>query len=119
WPIITSTLGTLSALLSLAFWDGIIGESRKFLPITLIIVLSSSLFVALVINPVLTSLYMKVEDPNREKPKKRPLVIAVILSTIAIIFYLTNSTLMGNLFMLAVILIVFNVFVLRKALKLF
>lgn len=119
WPIITSTLTTLSAFLPLAFWDDIIGEFMKFLPITLIIVLSSSLFVALVINPALTSLYMKVEDPNREKPKKRPLVIAVVLSTIAIIFYLTDAILMGNLFMLAAILIVFNVFVLRKALKWF
>ncbi|HLW21119.1 MAG TPA: efflux RND transporter permease subunit, partial [Cyclobacteriaceae bacterium] len=44
WPIITSTLTTLSAFLPLAFWDDIIGEFMKFLPITLIIVLSSSLF---------------------------------------------------------------------------
>src|SRR5690554_1140707 len=64
WPIITSTLTTLSAFLPLAFWDDIIGEFMKFLPITLIIVLASSLFVALVINPVLTSLYMKVVDTN-------------------------------------------------------
>ena len=47
-PIITSTLTTLAAFLPLAFWTGIMGEFMKYLPITLIIVLSSSLFVALV-----------------------------------------------------------------------
>jgi len=37
------------------------GEFMKFMPITLILVLGSSLFVALVINPVLTSRFMKVD----------------------------------------------------------
>src|SRR5690554_7410256 len=91
WPIITSTLTTLSAFLPLAFWDDIIGEFMKFLPITLIIVLSSSLFVALVINPVLTSLFMKVEEVDDEKSKKRPMIIAIVLSTLAIVAYLMEA----------------------------
>ncbi len=53
WPIIASTATTLAAFLPLAIWPGIIGEFMKYLPMTLIIVLSSSLFIALVINPVL------------------------------------------------------------------
>jgi multidrug efflux pump subunit AcrB len=52
-PIIASTATTLAAFLPLAFWPGMMGEFMKFLPITLIIVLGSSLFVALVINPML------------------------------------------------------------------
>ncbi len=119
WPIITSTLTTLAAFLPLAFWDDIIGEFMKFLPITLIIVLSSSLFVALVINPVLTSLFMKVEMGSKEKPKKKPLVIAIILSTMAIIGYLLGAIAFGNILMLGAILTVFNVFVLRKAIPWF
>lgn len=59
-PIIASTATTLAAFLPLVLWDGIIGKFMQWLPITLIIVLSSSLFVALVINPMLISLYMKV-----------------------------------------------------------
>ena len=51
-PIIASTATTLAAFLPLAFWPGLMGEFMKYLPITLIIVLTSSLFVALVINPV-------------------------------------------------------------------
>ena len=60
WPIIASTATTLAAFFPLVLWDGIIGKFMQWLPITLIIVLSSSLFVALVINPMLISLYMKV-----------------------------------------------------------
>ena len=53
WPIIASTATTLAAFFPLVLWDGIIGKFMQWLPITLIIVLSSSLFVALVINPML------------------------------------------------------------------
>lgn len=65
-PIIASTATTLAAFLPLVLWDGIIGKFMQWLPITLIIVLSSSLFVALVINPMLISLYMKV-TPTKNK----------------------------------------------------
>lgn len=119
WPIITSTLTTLSAFLPLAFWDDIIGEFMKFLPITLIIVLSSSLFVALVINPVLTSLFMKIETDDEEKSKKRPLVLAIITSTMAIIIYIAGAIALGNIFMLVAVLTVFNIFILRKAIRWF
>ncbi len=66
-PIIASTATTLAAFFPLILWDGIMGEFMKYLPITLIIVLSSSLFVALVINPVLTSIYMKVVPKKEDK----------------------------------------------------
>ena len=61
-PIIASTATTLAAFLPIAFWPGMMGEFMKYLPITLIIVLSSSLFVALIINPMLTSVYMKIKE---------------------------------------------------------
>ncbi len=69
WPIIASTATTLAAFIPLAFWPGIIGEFMKYLPITLIIVLSSSLFVALVINPVLTMGYMSLKESALNKRK--------------------------------------------------
>ena len=66
-PIIASTATTLAAFFPLIMWDGMMGEFMKYLPITLIIVLSSSLFVALVINPMLISLYMKVVPKKEDK----------------------------------------------------
>ena len=38
------------------------GEFMKYLPLTLIITLSSSLFVGLVINPVIAARFMKVQE---------------------------------------------------------
>jgi len=58
WPVITSTATTVAAFFPMIFWPGIMGEFMKYLPITLIITLSSSLFVALVINPVLSSMFV-------------------------------------------------------------
>ncbi len=80
-PIIASTATTLAAFIPLAFWPGISGSFFQYLPLTLIIVLSSSLFVALVINPVFTSRFMKVDeradDPAVRKRKRRNALIMV------------------------------------------
>lgn len=119
WPIITSTATTLAAFFPLIFWDDIIGEFMKYLPITLIVVLSSSLFVALVVNPVLTSLYMKVQDVDEDKPRKKPLVFALVASTGGIVCYVLGWMVMGNLLMLIAIFTIFNVLALRKAIRWF
>jgi len=54
WPVITSTLTTVVAFLPITFMPGIMGDFMKYLPITVIVTLSSSLFVAMVISPVLS-----------------------------------------------------------------
>ena len=56
WPIIASTVTTLMVFLPLLFWPGIIGGFMKYLPITIIFVLSASLLMALVFVPVLGSI---------------------------------------------------------------
>lgn len=119
WPIITSTATTLAAFLPLAFWQDVVGEFMKYLPITLIIVLSSSLFVALVINPVMTSMFMKIEDMTKDKPKQKFLIISGIFLVLAIIFYLIGLTAFGSLALVASIVTLFNVFLLRKAIRWF
>jgi len=119
WPIITSTATTLAAFLPLAFWDDLIGEFMKYLPITLIIVLSSSLFVALVVNPVLTAMYMKLQDLDGVKDKRKPLLFSVVFFVLAIVSYIASQIAIGNLLMLASILTIFNVFVLRGAIRWF
>jgi CzcA family heavy metal efflux pump len=62
WPVITSTLTTICAFLPLLFWPGITGEFMGFLPKTVIITLSASLFVAMFINPPLCSRLMRVRE---------------------------------------------------------
>ncbi len=63
WPVVTSTLTTLMAFAPLMFWPDIMGQFMGFLPRTLIITLSASLFVGLVINPAICS-YLIKGDPR-------------------------------------------------------
>ena len=118
-PIITSTATTLAAFLPLAFWQGLIGEFMRYLPITLIIVLSSSLFVALVINPVLTAMYMKLQTHLSNRKKRRLMIIAAVLGGLAIVFYIAQVFTLANLLMLAALLIPFNVYLLTPAIEWF
>ncbi len=53
WPIASSTGTTLAAFLPMLLWPGIIGEFMSYLPITVIIVLSSALLTAMVFLPVI------------------------------------------------------------------
>ena len=82
WPVIASTATTVGAFLPMIFWPGIMGEFMGFLPKTVIIVLLSSLFVALVINPTLCSLMMKRKKhglKNVDHKSERPTYPVVVL----------------------------------------
>jgi multidrug efflux pump subunit AcrB len=115
-PIIASTATTLAAFVPLAFWPGIFGEFMKYLPITLITVLSSSLFVALVINPGLTSVLMKVESEEVNKGKLTR--IALVLIAVGIIVgYVVGALGTGNLFLYGgVFLLIYTYFVVPSTL---
>ncbi len=112
-PIISSTATTLAAFISLAFWPGMMGEFMKFLPITLIIVLGSSLFVALVINPVLTAVWMRAGNHkiNKHKAFKK----ALILIGISIFFYFFKTFALANLLLAAGVIILLNIYILHPA----
>ena len=109
-PIIASTATTLAAFLPLALWPGLMGEFMKYLPITLMIVLGSSLFVALVINPVLAVVYMKV---TQDKPKKKKVLRnSAILAGIGLLFVVAGVIALGNLLIFMAIMGIINLFVL-------
>ncbi|WP_022851495.1 efflux RND transporter permease subunit [Limisalsivibrio acetivorans] len=81
WPIISSTVTTLCAFFPMLFWPDIMGEYMKFLPMTLIITLSASLFVGLVINPVICSSFMTVSK-KAVKSDRDPLIIRLYEKTL-------------------------------------
>ena len=64
WPVITSTLTTVGAFFPMIFWPGIMGGFMSFLPKTVILALMGSLFVALVVNPVLSARYQTARPPR-------------------------------------------------------
>ncbi len=90
-PIIASTATTLAAFAPLAFWPGIVGEFMKYLPVTLIITLSSSLFVGLVIIPTLCSLFLEHEAaPSLPLPRLTKWAVAGVGVTVVGIFLVIN-----------------------------
>lgn len=119
-PIIISTATTLAAFIPLAFWPGLMGEFMKFMPFTLIIVLSSSLFVALVINPVLTSKFMKIDRPIEDSTEfkaraRRILLLAFGMIVIAALAHLINIMAIRNFAVFAMLFTLINFFILRPA----
>ena len=125
-PIIASTATTLAAFIPLAFWPGLMGEFMKYLPLTLIIVLASSLFVALVINPVLTSKLMKIDERANEaetrKRKRKNVLVGVLLMLIGASMAHVAMTMgvpevqwIRNLLVLVALVTLINTFLLRGA----
>jgi len=68
WPIIGSTLTTVAGFAPLLFWPGIMGDFMYYLPCTVCTALLASLFVGMVVNPAMTSLWMPA-------PKRRITVL--------------------------------------------
>jgi len=83
FPIIISTATTIAAFIPLGMWPGMMGEFMIYFPITLSVVLGSSLFVAIFFNSVMVSQFMKIED--EEMPIKRIVVISAILTVVGLL----------------------------------
>jgi len=66
WPVIASTATTVAAFAPLIMWQGMMGEFMKYLPITVITVLSSSLFVALIISPVVATVLASTRGRKKD-----------------------------------------------------
>lgn len=124
WPIIASTATTLAAFFPLGLWPGTIGKFMVYFPITLSVVLSSSLFVALIINSMLTAKFMKTEE---EPLTKRKLIRwSLILLGVGILllaggFAIDVAALrgFGNLAILSAIMLWFYKYVLSGAVDYF
>ncbi len=110
--VISSTATTLAAFFPLLFWDSIMGKFMQLLPIVLIIVLSSSLFVALVIMPVFSNTFLRKEE--KFAPAKKQLIIAGAVLLLALPFYFTGNFMLANLLATITLLLLLNVLFLQK-----
>ncbi|MBA3889000.1 MAG: efflux RND transporter permease subunit [Gemmatimonadaceae bacterium] len=90
-PIIAATATTVAAFAPLMFWPGIVGDFMKYLPLTLIVTLSSSLFVALVIVPTLCAMFMRIEGgPPAPVSRATRLTIAGVAGLILLVVLVNN-----------------------------
>jgi multidrug efflux pump subunit AcrB len=105
-PILSGTLTTLAPFFPLAFWPGIVGKFMHYLPVTLIITLFASLFVAYIMNPVFAVSFMKdeYEKVEHKTNRRRLLVISGIFLVLALVFYVSGAFGMGNLMIFSLIL---------------
>lgn len=117
-PIISSTATTLAAFVPLMFWPGLMGEFMGYLPLTLIIVLSSSLFVALVVTPVFTARFMKISgiDLVRKNEKRKFInnaIFLIVLLVIAIAASINGAYWLRNAIGMSMILVLANYLIFR------
>ena len=105
FPIIVSTATTIAAFVPLGAWPGLMGEFMIYFPITLSVVLGSSLIVAIFFNSMLVSQFMEIKD--REITNKSLWRLTIILGSLGIILLFGNKNfrLFGNLMLLTPILL--------------
>jgi multidrug efflux pump len=112
FPIIISTATTVAAFVPLGLWPGVMGQFMVYFPITLSVVLGSSLFVAIFFNSVLVSQFMTTED--KDMPLKRIVSISAIVGGLGLfLFFGAGSALGSVLVFTAILLWVYRLF-LRK-----
>jgi len=114
FPIIISTATTVAAFIPLGLWPGVMGQFMILLPITLSVVLGSSLFVAIFFNSVMVSQFMTIDD--EDMPLKKIITITSIMTLIGLTVYFTGGQYkaLGSLMIVTAILLwVYRLF-LRK-----
>ncbi|MCL5127513.1 efflux RND transporter permease subunit [Algibacter sp. L4_22] len=114
FPIIISTATTVAAFIPLGLWPGVMGQFMIYFPITLSVVLGSSLFVAIFFNSVIVSQFMTIEDVDM--PLKQIFRITIILSVLGVLIFIFGGSYkgLGTLMIITVILLwIFRLF-LRK-----
>lgn len=114
-PIIAGTMTTIAAFAPMIFWPGIVGQFMSYLPKTLIITLASSLFVGLVINPVICALFMSVEGQEKKAvlTSKGKLIIGGGVGFFLLIFLASSFTTWVMLIILGIIFWLVNKLVLE------
>lgn len=98
-PVLSGTLTTLAPFIPLLFWDGIIGKFMFYLPITLIITLLASLFVAYIINPVFAVSFMKPHTDEHKRPtwNRGTVVTTLLLAFIGLVLHSSGHPAIANL----------------------
>jgi multidrug efflux pump len=106
YALVAATSTLVAAFFPMLFWPGIIGQFMSYLPMTLIIVLLCSLFVALVIYPILTAYFVRLD--NEEKKPITPFIKGVLIGSA---IFLAVAIGMANVTTLAVSILAIIFFV--------
>ncbi|MGB5437986.1 MAG: efflux RND transporter permease subunit [Maribacter sp.] len=93
FPIIISTATTVAAFVPLGLWPGIFGQFMIYFPITLSVVLGSSLFVAIFMNSMLVSRFMEIGE--KELTYTQLIRLSIILGFFGIFILIVGGPIRG------------------------
>ncbi len=115
YPIIISTATTVAAFVPLGLWPGIFGQFMIYFPITLSVVLGSSLFVAIFMNSMLVSRFMEIGE--KRLSLKQLIRISVILGSFGIFILIVGGPVrgLGSLMILTAILFWIYKYIIKEA----
>ncbi|PCE66282.1 efflux RND transporter permease subunit [Sediminicola luteus] len=103
FPIIISTATTVAAFIPLGLWPGVMGQFMIYFPVTLSVVLGSSLFVAIFFNSVMVSQFMSTEDS--EMPLKRIITLSAIIGGFGLFIILAGGGILGGIMIATAIML--------------
>ena len=108
FPIIISTATTVAAFIPLGTWPGVMGEFMIYFPITLSVVLGSSLFVAIFMNSMLVSRFMEVGD--KKLTRKQLIRLSAIMVPIGLFIFFVGGAVRGLGSLIIVVALMFWVY---------
>lgn len=108
FPIIISTATTVAAFVPLGLWPGVMGEFMIYFPITLSVVLGSSLFVAIFFNSMLVSQFMETDEKNLTR--KQLIRISIILGGFGTLILIFGGPMRGLGSLMIVVAIMFWIY---------
>ncbi|MEW7280902.1 efflux RND transporter permease subunit [Aquimarina sp. 2201CG1-2-11] len=119
FPIIISTATTVAAFIPLGMWPGVMGQFMIYFPITLSVVLGSSLFVAIFINSMLVSQFM--ETGEKTLTVKQLIRLSIILGGIGIFILIFGGAVrgLGSLMIFTAVMFWVYKYVLKKGANFF
>ena len=100
FPIIVSTATTIAAFVPLGAWPGLMGEFMIYFPITLSVVLGSSLIVAVFFNSMLVSQFMEISEREISTKSLWRLTFFMGGLGILLLFGSSETRIFGNLMIL-------------------
>jgi len=114
FPIIVSTATTIAAFVPLGAWPGLMGEFMIYFPITLSVVLGSSLIVAIFFNSMLVSQFMEISEREISTKSLWRLTFFMGGLGILLLFGSSDTRIFGNLMLLVPVLFWLYKFFIKK-----
>ena len=114
FPIIISTATTVAAFVPLGMWPGVMGQFMIYFPITLSVVLGSSLFVAIFMNSMLVSQFM--ETGEKELTRSQLYRLSLILGGLGTFILIFGGPMrgMGSLMVVTAIMFWLYKYVIKR-----